>query len=104
MLEACLEEASCPGTNLVEIMIILLYPNDIVLFVRCLFHLGRKLRVLRDFYTSFGICTNTTYTNFVYANNNLEEVYHTSILELTFIASSRRINGGWKAYFDLKVV
>jgi hypothetical protein len=87
-LEACLEEASCVGTTLAGIVIILLlYIDDIVLMVRCPFDLNKQLRILKDFCSSIGMSINIdktkvmiikskkiTYTNFVYDNNNLEEV------------------------------
>ena len=87
-LEGCLEEAGCAGTFLAGIVIILLfYPDDIVLLARCPSDLVKKLRLLKDFCSTMGMTVNTdktkvmiikskkdTYTNFVYENSNLEEV------------------------------
>jgi hypothetical protein len=69
------------------VIILLLYVNDIVLMVRCPYDLNKKLRILKDFCSSMGMTVNTnktkvmiikskniTYDNFVYDNNNLEEV------------------------------
>ena len=87
-LEGFLEEAGCVGTILAGIVIILLlYVDDIVLLVRCPSHHVKKLRILKDFCSTMGMAVNTdkteimiieskkdTYVNFVYDNNNLEEV------------------------------
>jgi len=49
-LEGCLEEASCAGTILARIVIILLlYVDDIVLLARCPSDLDKQLRLLKDF-------------------------------------------------------
>jgi hypothetical protein len=87
-LEGCLEEASCVRPTLAGIVIILLlYVDDIVLMVRSPYDLNKQLKILKDFCSSMGMTVNTdktkvmiikskniTYTNFVYDNNNLEEV------------------------------
>ena len=87
-LEGYLEEAGCASTILVGIVIILLlYDDDIVLLERCPSDLDKKLRLLKDFFSTMGMTINTdktkimiikpkeeTYTNFVYDNSNLEEV------------------------------
>ena len=50
-----------------------------------------------------------TYANFVYDNNNLEEVSSYKYLGIDIhhkinwnYSIEKRINGGWKAYFDLE--
>jgi len=88
-LERYLEEVGCDGTILARIVIILLlYADDIVLFARCPSDLGKQLRLLKDFCSTMGMTVNTnktkvmiikskkdTYANFMYDNNNLEEVH-----------------------------
>jgi len=87
--EGCLEEVGCARTILAGIVIVLLlYADDIVLLARCPSHLDKQLRLLKDFYSTMGMIVDTdktkvmiikskkdTYTNFMYDNNNLEEVY-----------------------------
>ena len=81
-------EAGCVGTILAGIVIILLlYADDIVLQARCPSDLDKQLRLLKDFCSTMGMPINTnktkimiikskkgTYANFVYENNNSEEV------------------------------
>ena len=50
-----------------------------------------------------------TYANFMYDNNNLEEVYSQKYLGIDIhhklkqnYSIEKRINGGWKAYFGLE--
>ena len=55
-LERCLEEAGCASTILVSIVIILLlYAGDIVLLARCPSDLDKKLRLLKDFFSTMGM-------------------------------------------------
>jgi len=87
--EDYLEEAGCVGTILARIIVILLlYDDDIVLLTKYPFDLDKQLRLLKDFCSSMGMTVNTdrtkvmiikskkdTYANFMYDNNNIEEVY-----------------------------
>jgi hypothetical protein len=55
-LEGCLEEAGCVGTSIARIVIILLlYVDDIVLMARSPYDLDKKLKVLKDFFSSIGM-------------------------------------------------
>ena len=54
------------------VIILLLYVDDIVLLARCPSRLDKKLRLLKDFYSTMGMIVDT---NFMYDNNKLEEVY-----------------------------
>jgi hypothetical protein len=55
-LENCLEEVGCVIPILTSIVIILLlYTNDIVLMVRSPYDLRKKLRILKDFFSSTGV-------------------------------------------------
>jgi len=90
--EGYLEEEGCAGTILAWIVIILLlYADDIVLLARCPSHLDKKLRLLKDFYSTMGMTVDTdktkvmiikskkdTYANFIYDNNNLRKCILTS--------------------------
>jgi hypothetical protein len=76
-----LEATSCVGTTLARIIITLfLYTNNIVLMAMCPSNLEKQLRILKYFCSNMGMLVNidktkvTTCTNFVYDNNNLEEV------------------------------
>ena len=87
-LEKCLEEASCADRILTGIFIILLlYPNDIVLMEMDPFVLDKQLRILKDFCSNMSMIVNTektkimiikskkiTYANLIYDNINIEEV------------------------------
>jgi hypothetical protein len=87
-LEGCLEEVGCVSTSLVGIVIILLlYADNIVLMARSPYDLDKQLKILKDFFSSMGMTINIdktkvmiikskmiTYANFMYDNNNLEEV------------------------------
>ena len=68
------------------VIILLLYADDIFLLPRCPFYLDKQLR-LKDFCSTMGMSVNTnktkvmiikskddTYANFVYGNNNMEEM------------------------------
>ena len=62
-LETCLEEASCAGTILSGIVIVLLlYVDDIVLKERCPSDLDKKLRILKYFFSNMGMIVNTDKT------------------------------------------
>jgi hypothetical protein len=88
MLEGFLEEACCINKTLLGIIIILLfYANDIVLMEMYPPDLDIQLKILKDLCSSIGMIVNKnkikvmiikskkiTYSNFVYDNNNLEEV------------------------------
>jgi len=100
-LEDCLEVAGCVVPTLSNILIILLYVNDIVLMARNPYDLSKKLRILKDFFSSIGMTVNTdktkvmiiesnkiTYDNFLYDNNILEEVSSYKYLGIDFITSS----------------
>ena len=85
------------------------------------FDFNKQLRTLEDFFSNMGMIVNTnktkvmilkskdTYANFVYDNNNLEEVSSYKYLRIdnhrklkwNYIIE-KKINGGWKAYFGLK--
>ena len=122
-LKGYLEEAGCDGTILAGIVVILLlYADDIVLLARCPSDLDKQLRLLKDFFSTMGMTVNTnktkvmiikskkdTYANFMYDNNNLEEVYSYKYLGIDIHhklnwnhSIEKRINGGWKAYFGLE--
>ena len=101
---------------------LLLYADDIVLLARFPSDLDKQLRLLKDFCSTMGMTINIdktkvmiikskkdTYTNFVYDNNNLEEVYSYKYLGIDIHhklnwnhSIEKRINGGWKAYFGLE--
>jgi hypothetical protein len=101
-LEDCLEDAGCVGPTLVSIVIILLlYANDIVLMEKIPYDLGKKLIILKDFFSSMGMTMNTnktkvmiikskriTYNTFVYDNNSLEEVPSYKYLGIDIHATS----------------
>ena len=70
------------------VVILLLYADDIVFLARCLSNLDKQLRVFKDFCSTMGMMVNTNktkvmiikskndiYDNFMYDNNNLEEVF-----------------------------
>jgi hypothetical protein len=118
-----LEEAGCVNPTLASIVIILLlYVDDIVLMVRSPYDLNKQLKILKDFFSSTSMTVNTnktkvmiikskniTYTNFVYDNNNLEEVtsYKYLIIDLHHklnwnYSIEKMINGGWKSYYGLE--
>jgi hypothetical protein len=118
-----LEDVGCIGLTLTGIVIILLlYVDDIVLMVRNPYDLGKKLRILKDFFSSMGMTVNTdktkvmiiksqniTYDTFVYDNNSLEEVPSYKYLGIDIhhklnwnYSIEKRINGGWKAYYGLE--
>ena len=118
---ACyLEEAGCTGTILAGIVIILLlYVDDIVLLARCPSDLDKQLRLLKDFCSTMGMNVNTdkikvmvikskkdTYANFMYDNNNLEEVYSYKYLGIDIhhklnwnYSIEKRTNGGVESLF-----
>jgi hypothetical protein len=87
-LEGCLEETGSAILTLAGIFIILfLYIDDIVILVRSPYDIEKKLKILKDFLSSMVMTSNNnkmrviiikskniTYTNFLYENNNLEEV------------------------------
>ena len=68
------------------VIILLLYADNIVLLEMCLSDVDKKLRLLKELWSTMCMIVNTdktkvmiikskdTYTNFVYDNNNLEEV------------------------------
>ena len=59
-LESCLREEGCAGMILDAIVIIiLLYADDIVLLERCPFDLVKKLRLLKDFFSTMGMTVTT---------------------------------------------
>ena len=118
-LEKCLEEASCVGTILVGIVIILLlYADDIVLMERCSSGLDKQLKILKYFFSNMGMTINIdktkfmiikskkdTYANFIY-NINLEKVtyYKYLIIDIHHKLNwnyriEKIINEWWKAYF-----
>jgi len=122
-LKCCLEEAGCIGTTLARIVVILLlYVDVIVLMARCPFYNVKQLKILKDLCSNVGMIVNTskskvmmikfkkvTYANFVYDNNNLEEVYSYKYLSIDIhhklnwnYSIEKRINGGCKAYFGLE--
>jgi len=122
-LERCLEEASCTGTNLVGIFVILLlYVDDIVILARSASEIHHQLRFLKDLCSNMGMSVNTnktkvmiikskkdTYANFFYDNNNLEEVssYKYLIIDIHHkiiwnYSIDKWINRGWKAHFFLE--
>jgi hypothetical protein len=122
-LEGYLEEVGCDVTILARIVVILLLcVDDIVLFARFPSDLDKKVRLLMDFCSTMGMIVNTdktkvmiikskkdTYANFMYDNNNLEEVYSDKYLgidihhKLNWNRSiEKNINRGWKAYFGLE--
>ena len=94
-LEGCLEEVGCVGMTLVSTIIILfLYANDIVFKARSPYDLNKQLKFLKEFCSNMCMIVNTnktkgmiiesqkiTYYNFMYDNDNLEEV--TSYKDLT---------------------
>ena len=58
-LEDCLEEAGYVNPILVGIVIILLlYVDDIFLMARSPYELGKKLRILNDFFSSMCMSVN----------------------------------------------
>ena len=62
-LEGCLEEAGRAGTFFAGIVIsLLLYADDIVLLARCRSDIDKKLRLLKDFYSTMGMNVNTNNT------------------------------------------
>ena len=59
-LKCCLEEAGCAGTILAGIVIIIiLYDDDIILLARCPSIIDKKLRILKDFFSTMGMIVNT---------------------------------------------
>ena len=103
------------------VIILILYVDDIVLLARFPSDLDKQQRLLKDFFSTMGMTVNTdktkvtiiksedTYTNFVYDNNNLEEVSSYKYLGIDIhhklnqnYSIKKRINGGWKAYFGLE--
>ena len=122
-LEGCLEEVGCDGTFLAGIVfILLLYVDDIVLMARCPSDLDKQLRLHKYFCSTMGMTVNIdktkiiiikfkkdTYANFVYDNNNLEEVSSYKYLGIGIhhnlnwnYSIEKMINGGWKSYFGLE--
>jgi hypothetical protein len=121
-LENCLEDLDNVGPTLANIVIILLYADDIVLMVKSPHDLGKQLIILKDFYSSMDITVNTdktkvmiirskriTYDTFVYDNNSLEEVPSYKYLGINIHHKlnwnynvEKWINGGLKAYYVLK--
>jgi len=122
-IEGYLEEAGCDVMILARIVIILLLcVEDIVLFARCPSDLDKQLRLLKDFCSTMDMIVNTdktkvmiikskkdTYANFMYDNNNLDEVYSDKYLGIDIHhklnwnhSIEKRINGGWKAYSGLE--
>jgi len=87
-MEYFLEEGGCVGPTLIGIVInLLLCANAIILITRSPHDIENQLRILEYFFSNMGITVNTnktkvmiiksyniTYDNFVYDDNNLEEV------------------------------
>jgi hypothetical protein len=118
-----LEYAGCVGLTLTSIVIILLfYVDDIVLMAKSPYDLGKKLIILKDFFSIMSMIVNIdktnvmiikskriTYDNFVYDNNSLEEVPSCKYLGIDIhhklnwnYTIEKRINGGWKHYYGLE--
>jgi len=88
MLQGCLEKYGCVGVILASIVIILLlYANDIVHMVWIPYDINKKLQFFMDFYSYMRMnfkndkimvmiikSKNSTYVNFMYDKNNLEEM------------------------------
>jgi len=86
----------CVDIILIGIVIIFIfYSNEIGIMIGCIFELNKQLRVLKDFCFNTDMTVNNdktqvmiikfkkiTYANFVYDNNNLEEVTSYKYLEL----------------------
>jgi hypothetical protein len=88
------------------------------------YNLDKQLKILKDLCYSTGMIVNThkmkvmiikskkiTYTNFMYDNNDLEEVTSYKCLKIDFhhklnwnYSIKRRINGGLKAYYGLEKI
>jgi hypothetical protein len=121
--EDCLEEAGCVAPTFTGIVINpLLYVDDIILMVKSPIDLGKKLRILKDFFSNMGMIVNTdktnvmiiksnkiTYDTFVYDNNNLKEVTSHKYLAIDIhhklnwnYSIKKMIIGGWKAYYGLE--
>ena len=119
-----MEAAGCVGPTLDNIVIILiLYANDIIVMERNPYDLSKKLRILKDLYSSTSMTVNTdntnsfmiiksnkiTYDNFVFENNILEEVLSYKYLGIDIHHKinwnyniEKRINGGWTTYYGLE--
>ena len=106
------------------VIILLLYADDIVIFARCPFDLDKYLRLLKDFCSTMGMTVNTaktkvmiikskkdTYANFMYDNNNLEEVYSYKYVGIDIHHKlnwnhniEKRIMGGGKLILVFKII
>jgi hypothetical protein len=84
--------------------------------------LGKKLRILKEFFSNRGITVNIdktkvmiiksnkiTYDTFIYDNNNLEEMNSYKYLGINFhnkldwnYSIEKMIIGGWKGYYGLE--
>ena len=86
-LEGCLVEVGYISKTLSEIIIVLLYANDIIIFARCLFDLDKQLLIFMILFSRMDMIVNTnktknmvinsnkiTYVHLLYDNRNLEEV------------------------------
>jgi hypothetical protein len=118
-----LEAIDCVGPTLAStIIILLLYANDIVHMARNPYGLNKKLRILKDFYSSTSMTVNTdkmkdmiiksnkiSYDTFTYDNNSLEEVPSYKYLRIDIHHNinwnyniEKMINGGWKVYYGFE--
>ena len=88
---------------------------------RCPSDLDKQLRILKYYFSNMCMTVNTEKTkitiikskrenaNFIYGNRNIEEVTSYKYLRIHIdhklnwnYSFEKRINGGWKAYFDLE--
>jgi hypothetical protein len=102
--QGCLDDVGCVNLTLTSIVIILiLYIDAIVLMARSPYDLSKQPRILKEFFSSTSMTTNTdkmkvmiikskniTYDTLAYENNSLEEFLHTNISESIFITRSMR--------------
>jgi hypothetical protein len=75
------------------VIIILLYANDIVLMMRSPYDLDKKLRVLKDFFSSMGMNVNPKRSLMILSYMTLttwRKFLHTNISKLIFTTSSTR--------------
>jgi hypothetical protein len=118
-----LEDTNCVGLTLASLVILLLlYDDDIVLMTNNSYDLGKKLITLKEFFYNMGMIVNTgktkvmivkskriTYNNFVYDNNNLDEVPSYEYIGINFhhmlnwnYNAEKTLNGGWKYHYGLE--
>ena len=96
------------------VIILLLYADDMVLLARFPSDLDKKIKLLKDLFSSMGMIIKSkkdTYVNFMYDNSNLEEVSSYNYLGIDIHNKlnwnhriEKRINGGLKAYLVLKII